>query len=164
MRRKFAVLASLAALTGLTSMGCDYYPLSSNRDYRFFQIKVTGVAAMAHQTIHEPGLGQVTRLVPTTLPLAVTDTMRIGFYAVIGGDSRYEYSHLDTTSFEFAGYRVRLWGKQDIRPDIIYRPSVEEMYGYPLLVFEPPLRVGTWIFLVSQPDGSVLRKEVVVQQ
>ena len=28
----------------------------------------------------------------------------------------------------------------------------------------PPLRIGTWIFLVSQPDGSVLRKEVVVQR
>ena len=56
--------------------------------------------------------------------------------------SRFEYSHVDTTRIDFAGYKVRLWGKEDIRPGIIFLPAVTEIRGATLLVFHPPLEEG----------------------
>lgn len=53
---------------------------------------------------------------------------------------------------------------RDDRPDIACLFMVAEMRGYPPLVFYPPLRIGTWSFFVRQPNGAVLRREVVVRR
>ena len=166
MQKKIAVFVSLTVLVGLTCLGCDY-PFKSDPDSRYFQIKVDSVAVMSPfkvdsppLTVFVPGHGEYIRRVPTTSPLAVTDTMRVGFYSVIG-DALCIFSHFDTTRIDLVGYKVSVWGKK-LRGGI--RPLIwSEMRGHPPLEFYPPLRVGTWIFLVSQPDGSVLRKEVVVR-
>ena len=160
MQKKIAVFVSLTVLMGLTCLGCDYYPLKSDPDVRDFQIKVDSVAVLSPLRVFEPGHGEYIRRVPTTSPLAVSDTMRIGFYAPLGPTLCYVFSHFDTTRIDLVGYKVSVWGR---RYTGICPLAVSDMRGYPPLVIYPPLRVGTWIFLVSQPDGSVLRKEVVVR-
>ena len=162
MQGKVAVFVSLTVLVGLTCLGCNYYPLKSDPDFRYNQIKVDSVAVLSPLKVIEPGYGEFIRLVPTTSPLAVSDTMRIGFYGWVGPTGGYGFSHFDTTRIDLVGYKVSVWGKDDLRSSI--RPlRVLRMRGSPPLLIYPPLRVGTWIFLVSQPDGSVLRKEVVVR-
>ena len=80
---------------------------------------------------------------------------------VRGGGSCATFSHFDTAGNDLAGYKVSVWGKQDIRPDRVCPTALSELNH--TLEFYPPLRDGTWIFLVFQPDGSVLRKEAVVR-
>ena len=86
--------------------------------------------------------------------------MNVGFLGGIGPYGCPVFSHFDTTRIDLVGYKVSVWGR---RYTGICPLALSEMRGYPPLVIYPPLRVGTWIFLVSQPDGSVLRKEVVVR-
>ena len=160
MQGRIVAFISSTILVGLTFQGCEYYPLKSDPDYRFFQIRVNSVSVVSPLRVVRPGRGEVTWLVPRKSPLAVDDTMRVAFYGWIGHDGCHESSHIDTTRIDLVGYRVKVWswarmhgGCVDIVMEI---RSVLDIY--------PPLRIGTWIFLVSQPDGSVLRKEVVVQR
>ena len=140
MRRKTPVLVSLTFL--MMSCGLDN-PFKSDR-YRTYQIKVDSLTVAS--------------------PLAVSDTMRVGFHAWTGNGGRCSgFSHIDTTRIDLVGYKVSVWGKQDLRRDIFCPSGVPRMDNLILLEFYPPLRDGTWIFLVSQPDGSVLRKEAVVR-
>lgn len=83
--------------------------------------------------------------------------------AAIGPNGCYDFSHFDTTRVD-SGYRVGVWGIEDTRPDIVCTMQIMELRGWPPLVFYPPLRVGTWVYHVSQPNGSVLRKEIVVER
>lgn len=154
---------------GLSCLGCDYYPFKSDPpDSPYFQIKVDSLTVLSRfkvdsppLTVLVPGHGKYIRRVPTTSPLAASDTMRVGFYAAIGPDRCHLFSHFDTTRINLVGYKVSVWGR---RYTGICPLEVSDMRGYPPLEFYPPLRAGTWIFLVSQPDGSVLRKEVVVRR
>ena len=98
MQKKIAVFVSLTVLMGLTCLGCDYYPLKpAPPDVRDFQIKVDSVAVVSPLRVFEPGYGEYIRLVPTTSPLAASDTMRILFYGEIGPDGCYTFSHFDTS-------------------------------------------------------------------
>ena len=137
---------------------------SPNPYHRLYRIQVDSVAYASRLSSFTFQGSEIRhfRPVPTTSPLAVTDTMRVLFYGGIGPDGCYDFSHFDTTRVD-SGYRVRVWGIEDTSPDIACIMAIMELHGWPPLEFYPPLRLGTWIFLVSQPDDSVLRKEVVVQ-
>lgn len=151
-----ASVVSLAALMGLSCWGCGNPFKSDADDYRIFQLGVDSVA------VASPLRDEYGRLVGTTSPLGVPDTMRILFYGVINSFCPGSFSHFDTTRIEHVGYRVSVWGKERLRPGIDC-PSYRNFLGPAVLVFRPPLRPDTWIFLVSQPDGSILRKEAVVR-
>ena len=138
MRRKIPVLVSLTFLM----VSCGLNPFNSDKpdpDDRFYQIHVDSLTVAS--------------------PLRVSDTMRVRFHGWEGYGCK-GFSHIDVTRIDLVGYKVSLWGKDsggDVCPgDVRYMSRI-------LLEFYPPLRVGTWIFLVSQPDGSVLRKEAVVR-
>lgn len=162
---RIGAFISLTVLAGLAFQSCDFYPLKSDPRLRYFQIKVDRVAyASKISSFTIPGSEiRHFRPAPSTSPLAATDTMRVLFYGDIGPDGCYDFSHFDTTSVD-SGYGVSVWGIQETSPDILCTMEVMELRGWPPLVFYPPLRVGTWVFRVSQPDGSVLRKEIVVER
>ena len=157
MRRKIPVLASLAFLM----VSCGLNPFNSDKpdpDDRFYQIHVDSVSVGSPLRVFDLRGTFRTLLVKTTSPLAVSDTMNVRFYGWEGADCEV-FSHIDTTRIDLVGYKVSLWGRQ-IPSDVC--PGEVRYLDRTLLEFYPPLRVGTWIFLVSQPDGSVLRKEAVV--
>lgn len=155
----------LTVLVGLAIHGCDFYPLKPDPKYRYFEVKVDSVAYASKVSSFTFQGSEIRhfRPVPTTSPLATTDTMRVLFYGGIGPNGCYDFSHFDTTSVD-SGYRVGVWGIEDTSPGVVCTMELVELRGWPPLVFYPPLRVGTWVFRVSQPDGSVLRKEIVVEQ
>ena len=153
MRRKIPVLVSLIFLM----VSCGLNPFNSDPDDRIFQITVDSLTVAS--------------------PLAVSDTMNVRFHGVIG-TSCETFSHFDVTRIDLFRYNqvryiVSVWGKNGYIVGTggllidVGRPCPGEKVIYlnqnHNLTFYPPLRVGTWIFLVSQPDGSVLRKEVVVR-
>ena len=162
MRRKIPVLVLLAFLM----VSCGLNPFNSDPDYRTFQIKVDSVAVASPLRVFDPFQHGFGRLVGTASPLAVSDTMRVLFYGGIGPSLCYTFTHFDTTRIDLVGYKVSLWGKHPLGDP----PCPGEVsalipgLGGDILEIYPPLRVGTWIFLVSQPDGSVLRKEAVVRR
>ena len=160
MQNRFVAFISLTILVGLASQNCEYYPLKTNLDYRYFQIKVNNVSVMSPVKVLVPDSGEQTRLMPTTSPLVVTDTMRVRFQGWVGHNGCHEFSHFDATRIDLVGYKISIWGRV-WSYDICTDNMVELHHTFEIY---PPLRIGTWIFLVSQPDGSVLRKEVVVQQ
>ena len=127
---------------------------------RFYQILVDSVTVGSPLRVFDPPQGTLRTLLKS--PLAVSDIMHVRFYGGIGPNLCHGFSHIDTTRIDLVGYKVSLWGKQNLRSPVC--PGiVSELYPEwnrdHILEFYPPLRVGTWIFLVSQPDGSVLRKE-----
>ena len=155
MRRKTPVLVSLTFLM----VSCGLNPFNSDKpdpDDRFYQIKVDSVTVGSPLRVFDPLQGFRTLL---KSPLAVSDTMYVRFYGWEGSGCK-AFSHIDTTRIDLIGYKMSLWGK-DSGGTIC--PGTERYMNRILLEFYPPLRVGTWIFLVSQPDGSVLRKEAVVR-
>ena len=159
MKGRTAASVSLTILVNLTCLACDYYPLKSDRDFRYFQIKVDSVSVVSPLRVVRPGYGEVTWWLPSKSPLAVTDTLGVQFHGWPGPDGCHESSRIDTTRIDLVGYRVKVWSKARM-----YGGCVDIVMGLRhVLDIYPPLRIGTWIFLVSQPDGSVLRKEVVVQ-
>ena len=157
MAGKVATLVTLTILAGLSGTGCDY-PSGSDPVFRPYLIKVDSLTVTARYGAND-----------TRAPLAVSDTMWVHFFGSIGPQGNYEFSrchefsHIDTTRIDPIGYRVRVWGKEDIRPNRGCAAPALRMRGTLVLEFLPPLRVGAWVFLVSQPDGSVLRKEAVIQ-
>ena len=167
MRGKVSVV-SLTALMGLSCSGCGNLFKSDPDDYRTFQIHVDSVAVASPLRVRgqDPWMRNFLFLVRTTSPLAVTDTMRILFYGGLGGNTCYRFSHFDVKRIDQFGYNVSVWGKE-LRGDIacfeLSTRLVPQWGREGVLELHPPLRVGTWIFLVSQPDGSILRKEAVVE-
>ena len=166
MRRKIPVFVLLIFLM----VSCGLNPFNSDPDYRIFQIHVDSVAVASPLRVFDPMRGEFGErhgyLVGTASPLAVSDTMRVLFYGGIGPNLCYRFSHFDTTRIDLVGYKVSLWGEQPLGDPICpleVRDLEPELGGDEVLELYPPLRVGTWIFLVSQPDGSVLRKEAVVR-
>ena len=163
MRRKIPVFVSLTFLM----VSCGLNPFNSDKpdpDDRYFQIKVDSVAVASPLRVFDPFQGGFGRLVGTASPLSVVDTMRVLFYGGIGPGLCHGFSHFDTTRIDLVGYKVSVWGRHS--GGTICPGEVSELapnLGGDILEFYPPLRVGTWIFLVSQPDGSVLRKEAVVR-
>ena len=163
MRRKIPVLVSLTFLM----VSCGLNPFNSDKpdpDDRFYQILVDSVTVGSPLRVFDPPQGTLRTLLKS--PLAVSDIMHVRFYGGIGPNLCHGFSHIDTTRIDLVGYKVSLWGKQNLRSPVC--PGiVSELYPEwnrdHILEFYPPLRVGTWIFLVSQPDGSVLRKEAVVR-
>ena len=158
-----ASVVSLTALMGLSCLGCDN-PFKS--DYRTFQIRVDSVAVASPLRVRGQ-YGPGSFLVGTTSPLEVPDTMRILFYGLIGNNSCYMFSHFDVKRIDQFSYNVSLWGRKDLREDIFCFEAVNKLKPQTgrqgVLELHPPLRLGTWTFLVSQPDGSILRKEAVVE-
>ncbi len=165
MRRKIPVLVSLTFLM----VSCGLNPFNSDKPdpaYRIYQIHVDSVSVGSPLRVFDPLRGTFrTLLVKTTSPLAVSDTMHVRFYGGEGSGCGM-FSHIDTTRIDLVGYKVSLWGKHNLHagpcPGIVRYLNPEWNRDH-ILEFYPPLRVGTWIFLVSQPDGSVLRKEAVVR-
>ncbi len=159
MKGRTAASVSLTIVVNLTCLACDYYPLKSDRDFRYFQIKVDSVSVVSPLRVVRPGYGEVTWWLPSKSPLTVTDTLRVQFHGWIGPNGCHQFSHFDVTKIDMAGYKVSVWGKEQSGVGcfqlLIVLRHVLEIY--------PPLRKGTWILLVSQPDGSVLRKEVVAR-
>ena len=49
MQKKIAVFVSLTVLMGLTCLGCDYYPLKSDPDVRYYQLKM----ALLHEGVED---------------------------------------------------------------------------------------------------------------
>ena len=163
MRRKIPVLVSLTFLM----MSCGLNPFNSDKPdpaYRIYQILVDSVTVGSPLRVFDPPQGTLRTLLKS--PLAVSDIMHVRFYGGIGPNLCHGFSHIDTTRIDLVGYKVSLWGKQNLRspvcPGEVSELSPEWNRDH-ILEFYPPLRVGTWIFLVSQPDGSVLRKETVVR-
>ena len=139
MRRKILVLVSLTFLM----VSCGLNPFNSDKpdpDGRFYQIHVDSLTVAS--------------------PLRVSDTMRVRFHGWAGSGCRL-FSHIDTTRIDLVGYKVSVWGRDS--GGTICPGTERYLNNRILLEFYPPLRVGTWIFLVSQPSGSVLRKEAVVR-
>ena len=139
MRRKIPVFVSLTFLM----VSCGLNPFNSDKpdpDDRFYQIKVDSVTVAS--------------------PLRVSDTMHVRFHGWAGSGCS-TFSHIDVTRIDLVGYKVSLWGKHNRHAGPC--PGTERYLNRILLEFYPLLRVGTWIFLVSQPDGSILRKEAVVR-
>ena len=169
MRRKIPVLVSLTFLM----VSCGLNPFNSDKpdpDDRIYQIHVDSVSVGSPLRVFDPLQGTFrTLLVKTTSPLAVSDTMHVRFYGGVGSGCEV-FSHIDTTridlfKYNLVGYKVSLWGIEipsDVCPGTVRYLNPEWNRDH-ILEFYPPLRVGTWIFLVSQPDGSVLRKEAVVR-
>ena len=159
MRRKIPVLVSLTFLM----VSCGLNPFNSDKpdpDDRFYQIHVDSVSVGSPLRVLDPHTFRT--LLKSSL--AVSDTMYVRFYGWEGsgceGFSHIDVTRIDLFKYNLVGYKVSLWGKDsggDVCPgDVSYMSRI-------LLEFYPPLRVGKWIFLVSQPDGSVLRKEAVVR-
>ena len=163
MRRKIPVLVSLTFLM----VSCGLNPFNSDKPDpadRIYQIHVDSVSVGSPLRVFDLRGTFRTLLVKTTSPLAVSDTMHVRFYGWEGSGCEV-FSHIDTTRIDLVGYKVSLWGRQipsDVCPGEVRYLNPEWNRDH-ILEFYPPLRVGTWIFLVSQPDGSVLRKEAVVR-
>lgn len=82
MRGRIGAFVSLTVLAGLAIQGCDFYPLKPDPKYRYFLIKVDSVAYASKMSSFTFQGSEILhfRPVPTTSPLAVTDTMRVLFY------------------------------------------------------------------------------------
>ena len=111
MQNRFVAFISLTILVGLASQNCEYYPLKTNLDYRYFQIKVNNVSVVSPVKVLVPDSGEQTRLMPRTSPFAVTDTMRVRFQGWVGHNGCHEFSHFDTTRIDLVGYKVSVWGR-----------------------------------------------------